>query len=259
MNCFETQKADSNTVTSGINSENKNINFNGTCMKPQEFDKLCNYSSNKPFANLPGPPSDSKIKTYWKNGSVKAPLKTALTFTQYISWLTIPVGSKMIKKNGNIPSGDGYTGKGNGLNNPINISYSKLSQQYGGNSAKKMADGQRAAIFPNMLNGLAAGMHYFIINYHGKNTCQLNNQQQGYVSLDGKEVHDCIGMAALRLRWVTNNCKKTGLKPYEQLNLKDKETLFNFINSASSIESGLTFQRGFLERAYNKLPSNLKG
>lgn len=230
-----------------------------SCIKPQEFDKMCDYKSNTPFKNLQGPPSDSKIKEYWNNGSVKAPLKNcALTFTEYMSFLSQKKGSNMIKKTGNIPSGNSYSGTGNGLNNPINISRGDISKKYGGNSAKIMSDGQPCAIFKDMLHGLAASMHFYIDKYHGQNICQLNNRQQGYVELDGKEMHDCIGMAALRLRWVTNNCNKTGIKPNEQLDLKDKDTLFICINAASLSENGITFQRNFLESAYALVPQNLK-
>ena len=261
MSCFETQKADGNTMTSGMDNGNTYAtNSVESCIKPQEFDNLCDYNSSRPFANLVGPPQNSKIKEYWENGDVKAPLANcALTFTEYMSWQSMPKGSNMVTKSGNIPSGNGYTGKGNGLNNPINISFGKISKTYWGDkSQKKMADGQMAAVFPDMVSGLAAAMHWYVENYHGLNMCQLNNRHQGYVSLDGKEIHDCVGMAALRLRWVTNNCKQTGVKPDQQLNLKDKKTLFTMVNSASKVENGLTFQQGFLEEAYKKIPIYLK-
>ena len=233
------------------NSTNYDTSGTNTCIKPQEFDKMCDYSSSKPFQNLQGPPSNSKIKTYWSKGWVKAPLKNcALTFTQYVAWQAIPKGSQMITKRGSYREGDGYTGTGNGLLNPINISVGKVSKQYGGNSGKLMADKQYCAKFPDMLHGLAAAMHFYIESYHGQNVCQLNNRQQGFLENDEKKQHDCIGMAALRLRWVTEKCHKMGIKPNEQLNLKDKETLFLAVSAAASNENGLTFQRGFLERAY---------
>ena len=234
----------------GNNGTTLVYNGNDACVSPNDFDKYCNYSTNKPFSNIPGPPSNSKIKTYWNRGDVKAPLKSVLTWNQYLSYQSIPKGSKMITKRGNIPSGNSYTGKGNGLNNPINLSCGKISKLYGGNSSKKMADGQKNAIFPDMKSGLAASMHFYIDSYHGQNMCQLNNRQQGYFSKDCSEMHDGYGMAALRLRWVTHNCQKTGIRPEEQLNLKDKETLFTVVSSAASAENGLTFQRGFLESAY---------
>lgn len=233
--------------------EFNNVSTDGgqACLSPQEFDSKVDYNSNQPFKNLQGPPNNSKIETYWKRGDVKAPIKLILTFSQYVSYQGIPKGSKMITKSSNIPSGNSYTGKGNGLNNPINLSCGKISKLYGGNSVKVMADGQKNAVFSNMKNGLAAAMHFYIDFYHGQNMCQLNNRQQGYYSKDCSDIHDGIGMAALRLRWVTHNCKKTDIKPYEQLNLKDKNTLFTVVNAAASVENGLIFQKGFLEDAYS--------
>ena len=260
MNCFENQRADGNTTTSNINNGiNYATNGVSSCIKPQEFDAMCNYKSNTPFENLQGPPSNSKIKLYWSKGWVKAPLKNcALTFTEYMSWQSMPIGSQMVTKTANIPSGDYYIGTDNGLNNPINISVGKISKMYDGNRESIRSDGQKAAVFPDMKRGLAAAMHFYIENYHGKNICQLNNKHQGYVSLDGTQIHDCIGMAALRLRWVTNNCQQMGLKPYEQLNLKDKNTLFASINSAANIENKLLFHLQFLEGAYALLPFYLR-
>lgn len=229
---------------------NGSVDGGQACLSPQEFDSKVDYNSNQPFKNLQGPPSGSKIQTYWKRGDVTGPGKIDLTFAQYVGYQNIPKGSKMITKNGNIPEGSSWTGKGNGLNNPINLSCGKISKLYGGNSAKTMADGQKNAIFSDMKNGLAAAMHFYIDVYHGLNMCQLNNRQQGYYSKDCSDIHDGVGMTALRLRWVTHNCKKTGIKPDEQLNLKDKETLFTVVSASASAENGLVFQRGFLESAY---------
>lgn len=229
---------------------NGSVDGGQPCLSPQEFDSKVDYNSGNPFKNLQGPPNNSKIKIYWQRGDVKERIKLKLTFSQYVSYQGIPKGSKMITKNSNIPSGSSYTGKGNGLNNPINLSYGKISKLYGGNSVKTMADGQKNAVFPDMKKGLAAAMHFYIDSYHGQNMCQINNRQQGYYSQDCSEMHDGVGMAALRLIWVTHNCKKMDIKPDEQLNLKDKNTLFTVVSAAAAIENGLKFQKGFLEEAY---------
>lgn len=221
-----------------------------SCVSPQEFDSMVDYNSKQPFKNLQGPPVGSKISIYWKRGDVTAPGNIILTLTEYVKYQSIKVGSQMTTKSMNIPSGNSYTGKGNGLNNPVNLSCGSISKLYGGNESHTMSDGQKNAKFPNMESGVAAAMHFYIETYHGKNVCQVNNQHQGYFSQDCKDIKDGIGMAALRLRWVSHNCSKLNLKPNEQLNLKDKETLFAFISSTSYSENGITLQRGLLEKAY---------
>ena len=221
------------------------------------IDKYIDYNSNDPFRNLPNPPQNSKILTYWKRGDVKAKIKLGLTFSDYIKAQKLPIGQnlKRLRFSGN--SGNGYKGKGNGLNNPINLSYGNIAKMYNSISSKKMSDGQNNAVFSNIVDGLAASMHFIIKEYHGKNLCQLNNKHQGYVNLDSvpppKGIGDPFGMASLRLQWVTHQCRKTGIGPFDQLDLKDKDTLFELTNSMSRIENGMTFERGLLEQAYNKI------
>lgn len=235
MSCYSTSSA---VVVSG-----------DSCISPQQFDSMVDYNSTSPFSQLNGPSSDSKIKTYWNRGDVKAKVssKLVLTWSEYISYQSL---KNMVTKSITIPSGNSYIGKGNGCNNPTNVSLGKISKLYGGTTSKKMSDGQKNAVFPNMESGLATSMHFYIEQYHGKNLCQLNNQHQGYYTKDCTEIHDGIGMAALRLRWVTDNSKRVGIKPNEQLNMKDKETLYAMVSSGAKSENGLTFQRGFLDKAY---------
>lgn len=222
-----------------------------------QVDAYIDFNSNKPFERLPGPPPDSKILAYWKRGDVKAPIKLALTFGQYLAAQKIPKGGNLQKIRYTGPMGDSYSGKGNGLNNPTNLSLSKWSKLYGGNSSKKMADGQNNAVFNSMFDGLCASMHFIIDQYHGRNICQLNNQHQGYVNQDGPAMHDVFGMAALRLRWVTNKCKSMGIAPEVQPDLRDPDTLFMLVNAMSKSENSLTFGRDMLMKAYNRVKNNI--
>lgn len=147
-NCYSNLNTNSNyTVVSGA-----------SCVSPNDFDSLCNYNSNRPFANLPGPTSDSKIKTYWKRGDVTYPLKCKLTWNEYISYQKIPIGTKLGTTSLQTFSSSGK--KGNGLNNPVNLSYGDIAKMYGSTGSKTMSDGQKNAVFPDIESGLAAAMHF---------------------------------------------------------------------------------------------------
>lgn len=225
-----------------------------SCISGPDFDKYCNYNSNTPFASLHGPPNNSKIKKYWSRGDVKAPLKCILTWSQYLSYQQMKVGSNLGTAKKDIKNGNGYTGKINaGTNNPGNLSYGDLTKSYGATKTKTVSDGVKLAVFPDMAHGLAAMMAYIVKKFNGLNVCQINNTYQGFYTQDESSMHDCIGFAALRLRWVTGVCNSIGIKPYVQLNLNDKETLFAVINGVAGRENGLTFQRGLLESAYKDL------
>lgn len=224
--------------------------YNGN---PKEIDALIDFNSEYPFAKfaLYGPPADSNIKIYWNgpsHGFLNHKCRLKLTFSQYISACAKQKGTNLQTIQANIPEGNSYTGKGNGLNNPTNLSYCDLAKAFGSTGAKIMSDKQKNAVFPDMLHGLAANMVFLYRSYHGQNVCHMNNRHQGYVNKD----KDRLGMAALRLRWVSGMMNDLGISdPGINFNLNDKNTLFAFVNGMSKRENSLRFQRGMLESAYN--------
>lgn len=251
MGCYDNVNAstgigntDSGTI-SNFSSDGK-----GACINPAEFDKMVDYNSKNPFKNLKRPPNPQD-STYWDKGWVTAPANLKITFSQYIEYQKKKVGENMkTYVCTKIPSGSSYTGKGNGRNNPINVSMNEKSKKYGVTKSSTSSSGRQNAIFPDMKHGLAFAMAFYVHNHNGKNLCQLNNSMQGFYENDEKVKRDCVGMTALRLRWISNYVINTGIEPNEQLNMNDKETLFALMYGVALNENGVTFQRGFLESAY---------
>lgn len=224
------------------------------------IDSYIDYNSDNPFARLPGPPAGSKIALYWANGSVKSKGRVLLTFSQYMQYAAMSTGTSLTRIPFTGPAdntGDSWSGKGNGRNNPVNISYGALAKKWGSTGSRKAADGQPCAVFDNMKHGLCASMEFLMNEYHGQNICQINNRHQGYVKNDAvpppKGIGDPLGMAALRLKWVTHQCNKTGLRPFQQLDMRDKDTIFQLTNAVSKNENGFTFGYKYLDDAYKKI------
>jgi hypothetical protein len=224
-------------------------------LAPSEYDKYIDYNSDDPFANLPGPPEGSGILKYWNRGDVRSKGKLRLTWGTYLAATKMGIGGSLVTRPFTGPAGDIATGRGNGLNNPINLSFGTIAKKYGATGFKVMADKQKNAIFPSLVNGLAASMHFYIAEYHGKNVCQLNNQQQGFyvndsIPVSQRGIGDPLGMAALRLRWVTSKMNSLNISATDQLNLHDRDTLYASVAAAAKIENGMIFGRQFLDKAY---------
>ena len=128
-------------------------------------------------------------------------------------------------------------------NNPCNIS--PPSDAIGLVGKSRMADGQGAAVFDNLENGLASAMRLLRNKYGKKNLPQINNGYQGYYKRN-----EPIGLSALRLDSVTKKCKQLGISPSDRINTDDKWTLCSLVAITAKNETGSTLSRETLDRAY---------
>ena len=104
--------------------------------------------------------------------------------------------------------------------------------------------------FQNMLTGLAVSMGFFEKKCNGMNICQIYNFIIGKDKHKSKKESECLIDIVLLLRFISDISRQTKIKPDEQLNLTDKETLLNIVNEWSTEVSGITFKENFLQSAY---------
>jgi SLT domain-containing protein len=65
-----------------------------------------------------------------------------------------------------------------------------------------MGDGQGAAVFDNVIDGIASAMRLYRRKYGKKNVAQMDNGMRGYYNRN-----EPIGLTAMRLYGVTQKCK----------------------------------------------------
>lgn len=128
-------------------------------------------------------------------------------------------------------------------NNPCNVSAPSYAVGVVGNS--RMGDGQPAAVFNSIENGIATAMRLYKKKYGKKNIPQMNNGMQSYY-----DRNEPMGLSALRLYSVTNKCKQLGISPSDRLNTDDKWTLCSFVAIMAKNETGSTLSRETLDKAY---------
>lgn len=128
-------------------------------------------------------------------------------------------------------------------NNPCNVS--PPSYAIGVVGRATMGDGQRAAVFDSVENGIATAMRLYRNKYGKKNIPQMNNGMQSYYKRN-----EPMGLSALRLYSVTKKCKQLGISPSDRLNTDDKWTLCSFVAITAKNETGSTLSRETLDRAY---------
>lgn len=128
-------------------------------------------------------------------------------------------------------------------NNPCNISASNDSLGVSGKAT--MGDGQGAAVFDNVIDGIASAMRLYRRKYGKKNVAQMDNGMRRYYNRN-----EPIGLTALRLHGVTQKCKQLGISPADKLNTDDKWTLCSFVALTAKHETGSTLSRETLDKAY---------
>ena len=128
-------------------------------------------------------------------------------------------------------------------NNPCNISASKDS--IGVKSGAIMGDGQKAAVFDNVVDGIASAMRLYRRKYGKMNVAQMDNGMRGYY-----DRNEPLGLTAMRLHGVTKKCKQLGISPTDKLNTDDKWTLCSFVALMAKHETGSTLSRKTLDEAY---------
>lgn len=128
-------------------------------------------------------------------------------------------------------------------NNPCNVSPPSYAVGVVGRAT--MGDGQRAAVFDSVENGVATAMRLLRNKYGKKNLPQINNGYQGYYKRNEPD-----GLSALRLHSVTKKCKQLGISPSDRINTDDKWTLCSFVAITAKNETGSTLSRETLDKAY---------
>ena len=128
-------------------------------------------------------------------------------------------------------------------NNPCNVSPPSYAVGVVGRAT--MGDGQRAAVFDSVEDGIATAMRLYRNKYGKRNIPQMNNGMQSYYKRN-----EPISLSALRLHSVTKKCKQLGISPSDRLNTDDKWTLCSFVAFTAKNETGSTLSRELLDRAY---------
>lgn len=212
------------------------------CPNPEEFDKLCNYESKRPFSKIEYSPKDSRFNTYWTD--VKNYGISNIRYSQYISYVNKELGKDSVSPKKDFPSET----KNKHSNNTGSVSFTKeIKSKFGSNGSSTKKDGQKAAKFNSYIEGTAACMYVLQKLYNQKNICQINSKYQG----GNTEGENCIVWCALRLNWCSRVSNYSGIELNKQLDLTNKDILKALTYGICSQETGISLSNEDLESAYS--------
>lgn len=230
-----------------------NLQPQNTCTDDNTFDEKCDYNSKFPFKWIKEPaPKGSKLTAYYPNFQCKYDFN--LTWKQYVDAQS-NTGPKKITSKPNYPKPEEqYISSKLKGNNPGSLSFGDIARKYGSTGSETKKDGQKFAVFEDLISGIAASIENLIRNYNGKNLCQVSAKYQGDYKLDGspKGNNDCNAGRANRLIWVKNTSINLNVSPTMNLDLNDKNTLFALVYAKTISENGSKLSEATIEKGYNK-------
>ena len=131
-------------------------------------------------------------------------------------------------------------------NNPCDISHSDSDLWYV--SSNKVADWQSLAKYDTPLNGIASAMRLLKNKYKNKSITEIDVWWYQWYYKANEE----IWLSALRIKWITDQCKALWVWPHQMLDFDDPTTLKSFVAQVAVLETGTHIGQKLLDDAYNK-------
>ena len=131
-------------------------------------------------------------------------------------------------------------------NNPCNISHSSGDIWY--LSATSAADWQALAKYDTPVNGIASAMRLLKNKYSNKSITEIDVWWYQWKYKPDEE----IWLSALRIKWITNQCKVLWVWPHQMLNFEDPTTLKAFVAQIAVQETSTHIWKDLLDQAYEK-------
>lgn len=191
-----------------------------------------------PFKDVP---PYKGIQTYDLRNVKMTPVLNYSELTKKHEWVVTLSGSN-IAEGHEYPSNDTVWNKNN---NPCDISHSNFDIGYKG--AGTVADWQALAKYDTPVNGIASAMRLLKNKYSNKSITEIDVWwYQWYYKPD-----EDIGLSALRIKWITDQCNALWVWPHQMLNLDDPTTLKAFVAQIAVQETSTRIGRELLDQAYN--------
>lgn len=192
-----------------------------------------------PFKDVP---PYKGIASYDLRNLKYTPLLDYSELTKKHEWVVTLSGS-------NIEDWDKYTHNEtlwNKSNNPCNISHSSSDIWYDG--ATSAADWQALAKYKTNVDGIVSAMRLLKEKYKNKSITEIDVWWYQWYYKANEE----IWLSALRIKWITDQCKALWVWPHQMLDFDDPTTLKSFVAQVAVLETGTHIGQKLLDDAYNK-------